>query len=57
MSHEGLKADDLQIGVNLRAVIQHLQRFPIKGCPLIAFKPLGIHVVEKVAEGTAYQYM
>ena len=36
MSPKGGKADYLEIGVNLRTVVDDLQLFSIKGCALIA---------------------
>ena len=55
MSPEGGEADHLQIGVNLRAVINDFQRLSVEGRTLIAAKPLGIHVGKQAAEGTANQ--
>ena len=51
MSLEGGEADDLQIRVDLRAVIYDLQRFAEQRCALVDPQPLGIHIGEDAAEG------
>lgn len=57
MSRKGWKADDLQIDIDLRAVVDHLQLLPIEGCLLIASQPLGIHIWKKAAKGAADQFL
>ena len=44
------EACDLQICIDLRAVVDELQFFPVKDGPLIASKPFGIHIAEKTSE-------
>ena len=51
MSLEGGEADDLQIRVDLRAVIYDLQRFAEQRCALVDPQPLVVHIGENAAEG------
>ena len=55
MTLEGGKADDLQIGIDLRTVVNDLQHLMIERCTLIGTQPFGIHVAEQAAEGAAHQ--
>ena len=55
MSPKGWKTDYFEIGINLRTVVDNLQRFAVKCCTLVASEPLGVHVGEQTYKGTANQ--
>ena len=50
MPRKSRETCDLQIRIDLRAVVDELQFFPVKDGPLIASKPFGIHIAEKTSE-------
>ena len=51
MSGKGREADDFQVGVDFRGVIEDFQGLAIEGGALIGAQPLGVHVREETAEG------
>ena len=57
MPLEGGETDHLQIGVDLRAVIDDLQGLAKQCGSLIAAQPFGIHVGKQAAEGAANQLL
>ena len=54
---EGWKADDLQIRVDLRAVIRDLQRLAEQRRALVDAQPLGVHIGEDAAEGVVEELL
>lgn len=56
MTLEGGKTDDLQIGIDLRTVVDDLQHLMIERCTLIGPQPFGIHVGEQTSKGAAHQF-
>ena len=51
VSGEGREADDFQVGVDFRGIIEDFQGLAIEGGALIGAQPLGVHVREATAEG------
>ena len=50
MTFEGREADHIQIGIDLRTVINDLQLFAVKRCTFVTAKPFGVHIAEQTAE-------
>lgn len=51
----GREADDFQIGVDFRAVVDEFERFAVERGAFVAFEPLAVHVREHTSERVADQ--
>ena len=49
VSGEGREADDFQVGVDFRGIIEDFQGLAIESGALIGAQPLGVHVREETA--------